>query len=1188
VNDSRTFSEPAESVCRRLERLWDAGQQPDVSQLLAEAGPLAVAEVARALTLDQWRRWHVGERISAEDYLERFPQVAAAPDAAVELIYGEMLVREELGEQPAAEEYLSRFPRWAEGLRQQLQLHQDLRRGSARTVRLAEWSDRTTVRVEHREAVQFAPGLPNIPGYEVLEVLGRGGMGVVYKARQLALKRFVALKMILNQPGSQTQELARFRVEAEAVARLQHPNIVQIYEVGEWRGEEGAQPQPFLALEFVDGGNLAQRLAPGQLEPRVAAELAETLARTMHVAHLRGIVHRDLKPANILMRIADRGLRIEGESATPMVTDFGLAKLLDAEAGQTRTGDLLGTPRYMAPEQAQGRVREVGPVTDVYSLGAILYHTLTGQPPFQGATALETVLQVVQQEPKPPRQLQPRLPRDLETICLKCLKKEGGQRYGSALELADDLRRFLRGEPIQARPVGAWERAAKWVRRRPALAAAVIASMLAVIGSITGFVIYLNAALDHAQKEWQKQSERAQRAERRSEVQDLVLRAETAARAQDWQGAKLHAAQALRRMGEEEEGSDLRQRAAEVQGEAQKHLDDQAHLNAFKKHRSEAFSRWGLLAGGASPTDVEKTQKAARAALAEFHVDPESGAALAVSKSYAPTDKSALVADCYELLLLLADAVASPRTREQTRQAERILQRAARLGVVTQAYHRRLANYSKLLGDEAEARRAADLSARVPPAGALDYFLAGQEQYQSGQFALARSSFERALLAQADHFWARYFHSLCQLRLHQADAAAAGFTACLGQRRDLVWLYVLRALAQTERAEFKAAEDDFDAALACQPDADALYGVHVNRASLRLAQNRLQDAIADLRAAISLKPDHYEAHLNLAQIFRQRKEWDAADDELKLALSPTAQLPSLYRACAQLALDRGDTKAAKDDFRQAIQRETNVAQRADDHVEIGRIFQRAQSWGEALNEYEAALQERTDHPAALRGKGATLLELKRGAEAMGALDQYLKIAPASAEMHRLRGLARSRTGDYRGALEDDSRALQLEPTASGYAHRGWLYLAPGIDAFSLALDDFNQAIRLGPATGDMYAGRGLAQVQLGKREDAIKDAEKAAGVGSDEPLHWCKLARIYSLALTRLGNTPKGRDADLRLGYQKEAVRLIHRALDKFSAKERPFFWKEFIHPDQALQPLRELSKEFHDLEAAQALKLPR
>jgi WD40 repeat protein len=315
------------------------------------------------------------------------------------------------------------------------------------------------------DAPATVPSAAAPPGYEILGELGRGGMGVVYRARQAGLGRLVALKMVLAGGHAGPADLARFRVEAEAVARLQHPHIVQIHEVGEQGG------LPFFSLEFCPGGSLAEQLDGTPWPPDRAAELVRKLAGAVEHAHRHGVVHRDLKPANIL-------LDAEGE---PKITDFGLAKRLDLEGGQTRTGAILGTPSYMAPEQAGGKTREVGPAADIYALGAILYELLTGRPPFRGPTPLDTVLQVVAEEPVPVRQLQPKVPRDLETICHKCLQKEPGKRYASAADLAEDLGRFLEGRPVAARPVGRAERTWRWCRRNKAVAGLLVAVAAALL-----------------------------------------------------------------------------------------------------------------------------------------------------------------------------------------------------------------------------------------------------------------------------------------------------------------------------------------------------------------------------------------------------------------------------------------------------------------------------------------------------------------------------------------------------------------------------------------------------------------------------------------------------------------------------------------------------------------------------------
>jgi serine/threonine protein kinase len=337
------------------------------------------------------------------------------------------------------------------------------------------------------ETAPSTPTIPDLPpGYEFLRELGRGGMGVVYQARHTKLNRIVALKMILAGTHASASEMQRFLKEAESVAAMQHVNIVQIFETGQHHG------LPYFTLEFVDGGTLASKARERSLLPKEAGQLVEHLARGMAYAHGKGIVHRDLKPENVLL-VAD---------GTPKIADFGLAKRLEASTAEnggigspgdelTHSGAVMGTPSYMAPEQAAGQ-KEVGPLADVYALGAILYRLLTGRPPFTGATSLDTMYQLLHQEPVPPRLLQPKVPLDLETICLKCLHKEPAKRYASAQALADDLRRFLASEPILARPVSAPERSWRWCKRNPrvALLSGAIALLLVVSLAIVSTLAY--------------------------------------------------------------------------------------------------------------------------------------------------------------------------------------------------------------------------------------------------------------------------------------------------------------------------------------------------------------------------------------------------------------------------------------------------------------------------------------------------------------------------------------------------------------------------------------------------------------------------------------------------------------------------------------------------------------------------
>jgi predicted Ser/Thr protein kinase len=441
----------------------------------------AAAQQLAAIRAEQRREWQAGRRILTEAYLDRFADLAGNAAAVVDLAVGEYQLRSELGDNPSALEFVQRFPQQADALRRRFAAQGALTdKTFAETLDIpaaptapaangpstAATTDPATVR-----RARPGPARPTVPGYEILGELGRGAMGVVYRARQKALGREVALKMVLSGQFAGPHELERFRTEAVRLAKLQHPNIVQIYEVGEFDG------RPYFAMEYVPGGSLAKLLEKKPLAPRPAAELAVTLARAMQHAHERGIIHRDLKPANIML----------AADGAPKIMDFGLAKG-GGSVGDTASYAILGTPSYMAPEQAGGGSRDVGPAADIYALGSILYEALAGRPPFRAATVLDTIQLVTETDPVPPGDLTVNLPRDVETITLKCLQKEPAKRYTTAADLADDLQRFLDVQPILARPVPAWEKAWKWAKRRPAWAALIGTVIVGTAGLIAAGV----------------------------------------------------------------------------------------------------------------------------------------------------------------------------------------------------------------------------------------------------------------------------------------------------------------------------------------------------------------------------------------------------------------------------------------------------------------------------------------------------------------------------------------------------------------------------------------------------------------------------------------------------------------------------------------------------------------------------
>lgn len=417
--------------CDQFEAEWKAGRRPSLAAFLADWTESGADQLFRfLLELDVDYRRKAGEAVAVGDYVVQFASFSA--------------IVQEVVQQPGLAET------------------HDLGSGKTRPQVTA---------VEPQPAGTFG-------SYELMELLGQGGMGVVYKARQTRLNRLVAIKMLLSGGHASPEEVRRFHAEAEAAAKLDHPNIVPIYEVGEIGGRH------FFSMAYIEGPSLAKQLRDEPFTVRAAVEMLRTIADAVHHANTQGIVHRDLKPANILLGLDGR----------PRVTDFGLAKTLENAAELTTTGQILGTPSYMAPEQAAGQIKEISPRTDVYALGAVLYEALVGRPPFRDASVWETIRQVINTEPVSPRMLNPTLPRDLETIVLKALEKQPAARFASAREFADDLGRFLRDEPILARPVTRTEKCLRWVRknRTVAMLAAVLLGLVVFIAGgagVTAFVL---------------------------------------------------------------------------------------------------------------------------------------------------------------------------------------------------------------------------------------------------------------------------------------------------------------------------------------------------------------------------------------------------------------------------------------------------------------------------------------------------------------------------------------------------------------------------------------------------------------------------------------------------------------------------------------------------------------------------
>jgi eukaryotic-like serine/threonine-protein kinase len=1039
-------------------------------------------------------------------------------------------------------------------------------------------------------AVPFAKAgtLENVtvPGYDILEELGRGGMGVVYKARHRRLQRLVALKMVLAGAHVGQVGLARFRAEAEAVAKLVHPNIVQIFETGEHEG------RPFFSLEYVEGGSLDQRIGQSPTSPRGAAQLVETLARTMEVAHQRGIVHRDLKPANILLanvdghssmirhRDADRSSLPEGHwsrTTVPKIADFGLAKRTDEESSQTQSGSILGTPSYMAPEQAEGKTREIGPAVDIYALGAILYELLAGRPPFKAGNPIDTVRQVIEQEPVPPRQLEPRVPYDLETICLKCLEKDPARRFATAAELADDLHRFAEGDPILARPTPAWERAWKWGKRRKTTVALVAVIALAIAGGVL-FVFWHNVSLrgqlDRALAEERKarQSEQDARQENhlslvRHEGEKLFDSARVAAAAHDWSNARLDLEKALTTIGNEPRLLELKEPAQALLKHVEQELRvdadrraSQARLERFVTKRDEAQFLGTLYTGMELAANLEAARTSVTEALAVYGVRESEESRPTLDAYLSEPQKAEVLGDCYQLLLIRAETEAQSASDAKPSEKERylraalgFLEQARQIGTPSRAFHLRRTRYLNMLGDRTASTQAEAAAQGAVLDQVLDHFLMADELYRREKFGEAIKEFDQVLERQPGHFWALYLNAICLLRQGRPAEARSMLSACLAQRSDFVWLYLLRGFAQEELQAWGAADADFQKASQLPLDDNAHYVLSVNRGVLRVRQERFDDAIIDLKSAIERKPKAYQAYVNLAQAYRRQGKLDLALEQLDRAVSLEPGSAHLYRLRARLRLERNETAQALNDFDRAIQREnTNSPYQVDDHVERGRLLLSGGKYAEALSSFDAALSLQKGHSPGQRLRAETLFRLGRFDEVIRAFDHYLETGKPHESVYRGRGLARAELGQYPGAIDDFTKALELHPTSAVQAYRGWTHLV--VDAPKLAQRDFELAIKLDPKNGDAYNGRGYVRATMGRHREAVQDAGEALRLGPTSPRLLFNAGRIY---------------AQCPGPFRERALELIEKALSLLPANERRAFWSTHVRSDTALATLR-------------------
>jgi serine/threonine-protein kinase len=906
------------------------------------------------------------------------------------------------------------------------------------------------------------PTLPTVAGYEVEAVLGRGGMGVVFRARHLRLNRLVALKMALAGAYAGPHERERFRREAEAVAALRHPNVVQVYDVGE------ADGLPYFTMELLEGGSLADQLTGAPRPARQAAQLVATLTAAVHAANQCGIVHRDLKPANILL----------AADGTPKITDFGLARRLDHPGRLTWTGTPLGTPSYMAPEQARGNVHAIGPATDVYALGAILYELLTGRPPCLGETAAETVLQVIHQEPVPPARLNAKVPRDLETICLKCLSKEPGRRYASARQLGDDLGRFLRGEPVAARPIGAAERLQKWVRRRPAVAALLaVAVLLAVAGGAGAWLVArqqadaqahqdqtdekVRGALGHArgllEEGWQA-ADLAKLAAAGAEAKRAVDVAHSGgASAPVLQEADAFLKEAGARRARAEKTRALLDAILDAAFPPEKVVaarDDQGRpgppaRQPLDDQYATAFRRWGL--------DVDATAEAEVVArlLAEPDVVVQEVIAgldlwlLARQRDRRPEadwrrlyrvadrlDGSARHRRLRALLVgelpprwegvaglvgpvpswpALWDLARGERWQQVRRLRQEIDARTAPVGTVVLLSH-----VCRAVGDAVGAEEVLGQALAHRPGQVLLLYAQGKLWEQQGRAGVARAiEFYRAARAQRPRLGIALSEAL--IYTDRGNEAERILLELVRDRPQLPELHVCLGVALDAQHKDGAAEAAFRKAVELQPDSAALH----NNLGICLERQRQHAAAeAAYRKAIELRPDFAAAHGNLGMTLGNQRNYPAAEAALGKAIDLNPRSAVLQYDFGTILRLQQRYAAAEAAYRKAIELRPDFAWAFN---ELGSVLMSQRKDAAAEAAFRRAIDLQPDYALAYYNLAVWQTTRRPPAVAEASYRKAIDLQPDLAVAHHGLGAVLIPQGRFGEALASVQRAYELLP-----------------------------------------------------------------------------------------------------------------------------------------------------------------
>jgi eukaryotic-like serine/threonine-protein kinase len=1041
--------------------------------------------------------------------------------------------------------------------------------------------------VPHRTTATRANSAETVPEqvgrFRIVARLGEGAFGIVYHAHDPQLDREVALKVAKPGALDTSEKRARFLQEARAAANLRHPNIVPLHEAG----SDG--DRLYLCSSLIRGRTLESRIeeaAPEGLPIPEAVRFARQLAAALAYAHAEGVVHRDVKPQNVL-------LDARGESH---LADFGLAaRRAPGTERLTQDGTALGTPSYMAPEQADGASEAA---SDQYSLGCALFEMLTGQTPFSGGPLQQVFLHKTQPPPRL-RSFRKAAPHDLETICAKALAKAPGDRYVSCAELAEDLRRYEAGEPTLARPPGPFERLAKWTRRSP-YQAATLSAILALLVSV---IVVINGRWESARKDAEISLRKLEEADRQSGVvarlTDLYRKAEAATdeaeslagtdgrRSERWAEVERDASAAVALTAGEpgladfplvEPARRLLERARGQLANARQRSEHRSRLPSLRAAHGEAYFFGSEYTGLEVAENARRSREAIGRGISLFEVELDRGGPPAVDPRFFSPQEARLIADrCCELLLLDAELLARPvpgeqveNLRERVRQAIGRVDRSERLfePVAPSRCGAELrARLLEFLGEEEQARRVRDSLARIPERLAADRVLDALGHYRKEEFDKATGPLSLALRDQPDHFGAEYLLAICRLRSGRYQEAKEGLTRCLEQRPDFPWPRLLRSYASLELRQYRESEADLDAVLADPPDELAGYVARVNRGALLVRQRQWDAAEADLLRAIALRPSVPSAHLNLALARLQRFDGSAVEHAgLLLSPGPAVPLGAMEAARADArkgalaALDEGvarcptssrifhergrvrlamaDFAGAREDFRQAITQATGrgaTSTLADDLIELGRLQARDGQAEDAVRSLRAALAIRPDKAVAHRLLAKPLLALGRHEEAAKALDRYLETVPVTPG----KAPTPEQGSELAEVLRDRGRIQ--EEQARAFRGRGLMHLQArnlrsSIESYTLSLNYRRD--------GETLSLRGWALILCNSPELALADFEEAIGGGGAD----ANALIGRAAARVRLGQAREAaRDAEAGLRLAGDDVRHHYNAARVFA-----------------------------------------